>query len=171
MRLLTWAFWATLSLVLMVQLRLLDSGLISPDTPFGIVGYELAFSAERAAAYLTVWQGMGVLDTVRVSLGLDIAFLLAYPAMFHSLIRLLRRHDDSAFDQLGQRVGGAVLWCMLFDAIENLALWRMLDTTATPALSALAGVVASVKFLLVLLAAAWSAAALFRRLLPNPTHA
>ncbi|MEN9592463.1 MAG: hypothetical protein RJA21_930, partial [Gemmatimonadota bacterium] len=50
MRFFGWLFLATLSLVLMVQLRLIDGALASPDTPWGIVGFELAFTRDRAAA-------------------------------------------------------------------------------------------------------------------------
>ena len=52
MRFFGWLFLATLSLVLMVQLRLIDGALASPDTPWGIVGFELAFTRDRAAAII-----------------------------------------------------------------------------------------------------------------------
>jgi hypothetical protein len=75
MRFFRWLFLATLSLVLMVQLRLIDGALTSPDTPWGVVGFELAFTRERAAAIIAVWRSMGVTDSALVSLGVDVAFL------------------------------------------------------------------------------------------------
>jgi hypothetical protein len=89
MRVLRWLFLATLSLVLMVQLRLIDGPLTSPDTPWGIVGFELAFTGARATAIMAVWRSMGVTDNALVSLGVDVAFLLVYPFMFRSLVLLL----------------------------------------------------------------------------------
>lgn len=71
MRFFGWLFLATLSLVLMVQLRLIDGALTSPDTPWGIVGFELAFTQVRAAEMLRVWDSMGVRESALVSLGVD----------------------------------------------------------------------------------------------------
>ena len=57
-----------------------------------------------------------------------------------------------------------VLACIPLDAIENVALWQQVSHEATPALAALAGVMATLKFGLVLMAAAWCLADLGRRL-------
>jgi hypothetical protein len=161
---LRWLFFATLSVILLLQLRGLDQSLISPETPFGIVGYELAFTAARARQILDAWRGMDALETARVSLGLDVAFLLSYPWFFRSSCQLLlRRGVTTGFDRLGQWVAGAVLLCTPLDATENLVLWRMLETNVTPVGAALAGLVATLKFLLVLAAGLWCLVALSRR--------
>jgi hypothetical protein len=163
MRFFGWLFLATLSLVLMVQLRLIDGALASPDTPWGIVGFELAFTRDRAAAIIAVWRSMGVTDNALVSLGVDVAFLLVYPFMFRSLVQLLRRDDGSTFQRLGPPLSAAVLVCVPLDAIENALLWRELVAGASMPLAAAAGVAASLKFLLVVVTAAWCGAALIRR--------
>lgn len=161
---LRWLFFATLSVILMLQLRSLDQSLVSPDTPYGIVGYELAFTAARARHILETWRSMDALETARVSLGLDLAFLLAYPWFFRVSCQLLRRRGaTSAFDRAGQWLAGAVLLCTPLDATENFVLWRMLETNVTPVEAALAGLVATLKFLLVLAAGLWCLAALSRR--------
>lgn len=170
MRLLRWLFLATLSLVLMVQLRLIDGTLTSPDTPWGIVGFELAFTREQAAAFIAVWRSMGVTESALVSLGVDVAFLLVYPFMFRSLVQLLRRDDGSNFQRIGARLSAAVLACIPLDALENALLWRELVAGASAPLAVAAGVAASCKFLLVLVTAAWCAGALVQRLFPRPTH-
>lgn len=160
---LRWFFFASLSVILMLQLRALDHALISPDTPFGIVGYELAFTAERARAILEVWRSMDVLETARVSLGLDVAFLLAYPWFFRTSAQLLMRKDTAAFDRVGRRLALAVLACTPLDLTENLILWRMLETGVTPVFAALAGIVATLKFVLILATGVWCLIALSRR--------
>ena len=170
MRVLRWLFLATLSLVLMVQLRLIDGPLTSPDTPWGIVGFELAFTEVRAAELLSVWRSMGVTESALVSLGVDVAFLLVYPFMFRSLVKLLRRDDGSAFQRFGARLSTAVLACIPLDAFENALLWRELVAGATTPLALTAGVAASIKFLLVLVTAAWCVGALVQRLFPRPAH-
>lgn len=170
MRVLRWLFLATLSLVLLVQLRLIDGPLRSPETPWGIVGFELAFTEVRAAEMLRVWRSMGVTDSALVSLGVDVAFLLVYPFMFRSLVQLLRRDDGSAFQRFGVRLSAAVLACVPLDALENALLWRELVAGASTPLAMTAGVAASIKFLLVLVTAAWCVGALVHRLFPRPAH-
>jgi hypothetical protein len=170
MRFFGWLFLATLSLVLMVQLRLIDGALTSLDTPWGIVGFELAFTRDRAAAIIAVWRSMGVTESALVSLGVDVAFLLVYPFMFRCLVQLLRCDDGSAFQRLGPPLSAAVLVCIPLDAIENALLWRELVAGASTPLALAAGVAASSKFLLLLVTAAWCVGALPKRLFPRPAH-
>lgn len=170
MRLLRWLFLTTLSLVLMIQLRLIDGGLTSPETPGGIVGFELAFTQTRAAEMMRVWSSMGVTEMALVSLGVDVAFLLVYPFMFRSLIQLLQRKDGSRFQRIGATLSVAVLTCIPLDALENVLLWRMLAVGASTPWALIAGVAASIKFLLVFVTAGWCAGALLQRLLSHPAH-
>ena len=170
MRFFGWLFLATLSLVLMVQLRLTDGALTSPETPWGIVGFELAFTQVRAAEIMSTWRSMGVTETALVSLGVDVAFLLVYPFMFRGLVQLLRRDNGSSFHRLGARLAFAVLLCIPLDALENALLWRELVAGASTPLAVTAGLAASLKFLLVLVTAVWCAGALLQRLFPRPAH-
>lgn len=165
-RLLTWLFFATLSLILLLQLRGID-GALSAVTPGGIVAYELAFTAERARAILDVWRIADVTETARVSLGVDVGFLLVYPWFFWWSVRLLRAPRFGASGSRWHRAGGvlgtAVLACTPLDALENWCLWRMIETGATPTMAALAGTAATLKFLLVLTTALWCLAVLSKR--------
>ncbi len=161
MRLFTWLFLASLSLVLMVQLQLIDAPLRSPETPYGIVGLELAFTAARAARMLAVWKSMDVLEAALVGIGVDLVFMVVYPFMLRSWVTLLR--GDS-------RVCRAVLVCIPLDAIENFALWRMIDSGASTSMALLAGIAASLKFVLLLLTVAYCVGVLFRRLFHRPAH-
>lgn len=173
---LRWLFFATLSLILLIQLRGFDASLRGDDAPYGIpsgapsgtpggiVGYELAWSASRANEYLSAWRATGTLETAKVSLGVDFAFLLAYPFMFATGAALLvRKPAIGAFDRVGNVIRRAVLLCIPLDAIENLALWRMIDQGASDALAHLATICAALKFLLVIIAALWCVSALARR--------
>lgn len=167
MRILTWLFFATLSLILMLQLRGFDESLRIDGAAGGIVGYELAWSAQRASTYINTWQSADVLETAKVSLGVDFAFLIAYPLMFWSAIALLiRTPSTSTFDRAGATLKRAVLLCIPLDAAENLALWRMIDHGASDGLAHLATLCAAIKFLLVIAAALWCVAALVRRFTP-----
>lgn len=165
-RVLIWLFFATLSLILLVQLRGLD-GPLSAVIPGGIVAYELAFTAERAKAILDMWRSAGVTEQARVSLGVDVGFLLVYPWFFWLSVRVLRTPrfvlPGSNLHRVGGELGGVVLACIPLDAFENWCLWRMIEEGPSPSLAALAGMAASLKFLLVLCTALWCLIALSRR--------
>jgi len=79
------------------------------------------------------------------------------------LVQLLRRDDGSGFQRLGAALAAAVLACIPLDALENALLWRELVAGASTPLAVTAGVAASLKFLLVVVTAAWCGAALIRR--------
>jgi hypothetical protein len=165
MRILTWLFFATLSLILLLQLRGLDEPLTLDASPYGIVSYEMAWSAPRAAAIAAAWKTNDAIEAAKVSLGVDFAFLLAYPLFFAASIRLLLRDaGQGAFDRSGRVLHRAVLACIPLDAVENLSLWRMLDHGASETLSHVATLCATVKFLLVMAAILWCVAALARTL-------
>ncbi len=164
MRVLTWAFFATLSLILFIQLRGLDEPLKLTDTPRGIVGYELTWSAPRAQQIIDAWKQNDVTEDAKVSLGVDFAFLLAYPLMFFTGARLLVRSPSATtFDRVGAVLAKAVLACIPLDATENLLLWRMLDHGADSSLVLLASLCATIKFLLVIATAFWCLMALGAR--------
>jgi hypothetical protein len=175
-RLLTWLFFATLSLILLLQLRGIDAPL-SAVTPGGIVAYELAFTADRAKAILDVWRIAGVTESARVSLGVDIGFLLVYPWFFWWSVRLLRTPrftvTGSTMDRWGRRLGAAVLACTPLDGFENWCLWQMIEHGPSGTLAMLAGVAAGAKFVLLLITALWCLIALSRRFVnpsPSPSH-
>lgn len=184
-KLIRWFFFASLSFVLLMQLRAIDAALVTVSTPLGIVGYELAFTVERASMMLSVWRDSGVLDMARASLGVDVAFLLAYPWLLRSSIRLFLPDADAVngdtvgeqgkpvtgstvspglLDRAGAILSQAVLACIPLDLLENLLLWRMIESQPAAAMTILAGVAAAVKFCLVASTALWCVAAIVARL-------
>lgn len=170
MRLLGWAGLGTLSIIMLLQLRGMDAPLRTPDTPAGIVGYELAFTPARADAMLATWRALDRLEAVRVSLGFDVVFLLVYPWFLRGSIQLLQSRylrtrapqpTGDRLHRLAPGLAGAVLLCTPLDALENALLWQMLTTPPTWLMTGAAGAAASVKFLLVLLAFLWCVQALW----------
>ncbi|MEN9817714.1 MAG: hypothetical protein RLZ32_1594 [Gemmatimonadota bacterium] len=158
---LRWLFLATLSAILLLQLRGLDEPLRTPETPQGIVGFELAGTRAEAARMLAAWRSAGVLEAAKVSLGVDMGFLLAYPFFLRSTMGLLRRRVRAGrLAWGGDWLVRAVLLCVPLDLAENLLLWRMVDGGATAWGAAAAAACAGVKFLLVAAAVGWSLMAL-----------
>lgn len=174
-RTLTWLFFATLSLILLLQLRGIDAPLVTDTTPWGIVGYELAFTEARARVILETWRMAGVTESARVSLGVDVGFLLVYPWFFRWSVALLRRPGFStsgtSFDRWGARLATAVLGCSVLDALENWLLWHMIERGASQPFVLVAGVVATLKFLLVLATTCWCLVAISHRVLRPSTSA
>ena len=159
---LMWLVASIASLILMVTLRHIDGFLKSTSTPAGIVGFELAFTRERAAFILQTWTANGALTSARESLRLDFAFLLAYPVSLALGCRILARRNAGWFDRVGIQLSYALFACIPLDATENVALLRMLDIGASNGLARLAAICATIKFALILGAVVFLIAAQLR---------
>lgn len=122
----------------------------------GILAYEFAWTRARAAGILAAWsradaakQEQSLIKTARLQLWLDFGFLLAYPLLLSLLCSLLAESQRNRMAVVGAFVSWAILFAAPLDAIENLALLRMLSSGASEGLARLAGWCAGVKFLLV----------------------
>jgi len=165
MRLLGWLFWATLSPILFLQLRGIGAPLEMEGVTWGIVSLELAFTPARATHILSLWKSAGVTESALVSLGVDGAFLIAYPMLLYTSIRLLLDRAVAPvhnLHRLGTRLAWASLACIPLDALENILLWRIVSRGTAGSDILLAGIAASIKFLLVAAALAWIAASLLQ---------
>jgi hypothetical protein len=163
MRLLGWLFWATLSPILFLQLRGIGAPLEMEGVAWGIVSLELAFTSARATQILSLWKSAGVTESALVSLGVDGAFLIAYPMLLYTSIRVLLDRAVAAshpLHRLGTRLAWASLACIPLDALENVLLWRVVSRGAAGSDILLAGIAASLKFLLIAAALIWIVAAL-----------
>lgn len=173
MRIFTWLFFATLSTILFLQRLGFNTELKTPASPHGIIGYELAWSSENAQAIITDWRANDVIEAARVRLGVDFAFLVAYPVLLSLGIRILLRQNhiavlptENSFKRVGVWLSRAVVVCILLDVVKNLILWRMLTFGATDLMTHLATACAITKFLLAGSAILWSLVALIRRFQP-----
>jgi hypothetical protein len=149
----------TLALALLsIALSAIGRPLITAAAPAGIVSFELAGDAARAARILGSWAPVAR-ERAMLSLGLDYLYLVVYPAWFSLACVLLARRSRGALGRIGALLAWAVLAAGLFDAVENAALIRMLDAGASQAAAQLARTCAAAKFALLLVAAAYLLAA------------
>lgn len=120
---------------------------------YGIVPYELAFSAQRAGAILDTWGSAGR-EAARQSLWMDFGFMPAYGVFFASLTLLVTRAQRRWWQRVGLGLVAAPLAAMLLDGLENLMLLAILDAAGAvpPASVLVAGVAATLKFTLLGLA-------------------
>lgn len=171
MRLFTWLFFATLSIILFLQRRGFDADLHTPESPRGIIGYEMAWTSGRANEIIASWRRNAVIEEAKVRLGVDFAFVLAYPLWLATGVGLLLNtgrsrsaSTPSALTRSGSILYRAVLVCIPLDIVKNLLLWRMLNTGASDFPAHLATLCAIAKFLVVAIVLLWTFVALAHRL-------
>ncbi|MDX6651423.1 MAG: hypothetical protein QOJ38_204 [Solirubrobacterales bacterium] len=161
------------TLALFIVLAVLDRRMTDAGGP-GIVGFEIAGSAHRAAEILADWGKSGR-DAARLSLWLDFGFIAAYMTLLTLAVRSARdrveRGSGSGNGNGRARLAaiGGVAAVLPFinggcDAIENVFLLLVLGGHGGSDAPLLATVFASIKFVsLVAILAFLLAAALSRR--------
>jgi len=140
------------TLVVMIALQVIGAPLQTEAAPGGIVTFEFAGDVATARHIIESWQG-ATLASTGLSLGLDFLFLLLYGAAISMACvglaeRLMMRH--SRFAALGVALAWGAWLASLLDAIENLALIRLLLGDFNAIWPPLAYGCAAVKFALVL---------------------
>ncbi len=139
-----------LTLVLVGVFQLLDLPLRTSAAPNGILSFELAGTIEKADAILQSWDSRAQLFAA-FSLGLDYLFLFAYGLTISLGVLMVAEKHGGRFSEIGKIIGWGVLLASLLDAIENLALWRLLSGWAQPHCAGTAAISATIKFGLLLL--------------------
>ena len=115
--------------------------------PKGILSYEFAWTKPQADSILSSWEK--IKDTARQQLLLDFGFLVFYPLTLSLACAMLAGSKFNNMAAAGVFISWAVLLAGVLDAVENLALLRMLSTGGSDFLARLAGICAGVKFALV----------------------
>lgn len=119
-------FWITLLLMLatLAALGLIDTGLKTPDTPNGIVSFELCAYGDRCATVLQAW-GPRSRDLALLSLGIDYLFMLLYPGVICLGLLLALGYVPDRMKPT-TRLFSKLIWvAFVTDAIENFALIQM----------------------------------------------
>jgi hypothetical protein len=115
---------------------------------YGIVDFELAFSGNRAGMILSRWDRAAV-DAARASLLLDFLFIPAYGVAFAGITSLLTRNRPASWQHTGRLLIGGVIAAALLDVLENIMLLYQLQGDVVRHIPPLiAGISASIKFLL-----------------------
>lgn len=139
-----------LTLILFVIFRGLNAPLVTPAAPGGVVSFELAGNIKKTAEILLSWDETADLFAA-FGLGLDYLFMPSYALTLSLGALLATRRRTSWFGGLGALAGWGALVAALFDAVENFALWQILQGALTQPWPKLAASCAQVKFGLLLL--------------------
>jgi hypothetical protein len=120
---------------------------------YGIVCYELAFTPKKVSKILTAWGPAGKAPARR-SLLIDFAFIPVYALFFGGLTLLIARTQVGLLASVGLWLTLGQIAAALFDGLENILLLTMLSSTGDVSilLPLTAGIAASLKFVLLLLA-------------------
>lgn len=153
-----------------IPLAWFDGPLRTEVAPFGIVSFELAATAERAASIMASWNAEAR-DAAWGSLVVDYAFMLAYGAWLAAWVRLSGETLGRMSALVGRVARGLAvgMWVAAgLDAVENAALFVVLDagvdgTPIGPGWIAVASAAASLKFLLVVMGLFFGTSAAFAR--------
>lgn len=138
---------AVAALVMLGRLGPLDQ-LLKAREPAGILALEFAWSGKRAAEILARWQGLE--SVVRMQMWWDFLFLLCYPLALALACAMLANAPGNPAPMIGAFVAWAVLAAIPLDAVENLAMLRMLDSGAAEGLARLTTWCAGLKFTVLL---------------------
>lgn len=152
---LRWIFWPLLAVTLglMVVMNFAGAPLVNPAAPQGIVTYELAGSADRAARILQSWDS-GARLLAAFSLGLDYLFIPLYAntiALACIWAALSLRRPGWSLAWLGALLAWGLWLAGILDGIENAGLLIQMVHGPVTAWARLAFVCASVKFALIFL--------------------
>lgn len=151
------ALVALLALAVWLGLSVANAPLRNPAAPRGITSLALAGSADRAAGIIATW-GATQREAAAFGLGLDFLFLFLYPAALSLGVglaadRLLPSHPRLML--WGKALALALPLAAVFDAVENAAVWQMLQLGATDGRALVAAASATLKLALVTLGLAY----------------
>ena len=141
-----------LALLLTVVMQRVGAPLTTAVAPAGIVSFEFAGTLERAQQILASWDRQARVHAA-LSLGLDYVYLLTYAlAIGATCLRLAAVWEERRprWARLGWLLGWGQGAAALLDAIENVALIRLLLGSTASLWPPLAWICAAPKFALVL---------------------
>ena len=120
---------------------------LSGAVPGGILSYEFAWNQSRAQTILESWKTL--YHILKKQLLLDFGFLIVYPLFLSLACAMLSDSPVNKMAVVGIFISWAIIVAGPLDAVENIALYRMINNGASNILAQVAGWCAGLKFLLV----------------------
>jgi hypothetical protein len=117
--------------------------------PNGILEIEVPWSTERATVVVASWERKDLLPVARKQVYYDFLFLLLYPLALSLACAWLAGSVPVKLSLLGVLVSWGVLLAAPLDAIENIAILRMLGGSQAAPVPQIATIAAAIKFTLV----------------------
>ena len=144
-------FFAIFTIIAFLSMRAFLEPLITSEAPGGIISFELAKTLEQSQAILSSWDTNVKINT-GISLGIDFLFLFFYGFLFalacFSIAKKFKNNIEW-FYKLGVYLAFLQFVAALFDAIENIALIKLLLGSNNEIHSSIAFYFASMKFAII----------------------
>lgn len=143
---------SSLLIITILVTQFFNNQLVNDVAEYGIISFELSNSIERSIEIMNSWGSQAKIFA-GLSLGFDYLFLLIYTLFLALMIHKLneRLWGGKSF----YNIGNVILWSMyiaaIFDAIENLALIKLLLGSHEQLWSSVAFYFAFIKFILVII--------------------
>ena len=145
-------FLLTGTLFFFLLLRFRGSGLIDAQkAPGGIVSLELASTPQAAASVTEHWQQSNLSAKAHRNIWLDFLFIPFYMLLFYTLCGSISVRMKGFGAKLGVLLAFGALVAAHFDVLENILMLFTLSGHVHPVTTALTAVLASTKFILLLL--------------------
>ncbi len=125
--------------------------LVTNEAPSGIIAFELAKTLEQSQAILASWDANEKINA-GISLGIDFLFLFVYGVFFALAcfsVAIKFKNSVEWFYKLGITLAFLQIVAALFDAIENIALIKLLLGSNNSLFSPIAYYFASIKFAII----------------------
>lgn len=95
--------------------------------PYNIVAFEFAGTPEQAHQMVNAWQENGVLDSVYFLIGFDYLFMLTYSAFLWLACIQLSKYFQDKINTLIVVIAWLQPLAAILDAVENLALFKIVE--------------------------------------------
>lgn len=146
-----WLAGLAVSAIFLLAMSMLDADLKTPAAPWGIISFQFAGDLAHARQILRSWDAEAKIYAA-LSLGIDYLFLVAY-ALFISLACVHMAKNLKRQLPIVAAAGFLLAWAQfpaaLLDAVENLALIRLLMGAQNELYPSMAWGCAWIKFTLV----------------------
>lgn len=164
----------TLTVLFMLVMNWIGAPLYTPQTPYGVVSFELAFTPSRTQQMISSWSEDAQIRAAFIQ-GLDFLF----PLFYSSALGLASLMASRVLRMRGKPlagIGAGFAWGLwlaaIFDYIENIALVILLFSQVRSPYPQVAGICGALKFVIILVGILYALYGLLIQLLPgfSPQH-
>ena len=140
-----------LTIIIFLTLGYFDKSLITEAAPNGIISLELAKDIDISIGIISSWN-LNARVNMGISLGIDFLFLVVYSIFFATACYLVAQEyldKNNWMYKIGLLLAKLQFIAALFDAIENIALIKLLLGSNNNIFSLIAYYFASMKFVII----------------------
>lgn len=135
---------------LLIIFQLINTPLINPSAPLGIISHQLAWTSDNAQLILDSWDEHARL-LAAFSLGIDYLFMLFYALTIALATLVVAERQPGKFSYLGSWAAYGIFIAAILDAVENFGQWQQLFNGQIASwIMILVGICATIKFTLLI---------------------